>query len=382
MKACSTACALVAGAIALAAPTAAFAQLSGSCDRLLQHGISEITTTKSAEHAIAYKYHKFCGTDFATASDGTIANASLTVLGYGSGDAGYSTNQQRMKLVQWCETNKAFAASRSDLFEEAQALSVAALNSWTQCIDMARKDIRIRFTPNGPHSRFVSFEIDSTHDGNLKYLGLGLKQFTCTERMVRSASNQSVDVDAQPDIGNSNIHIDCERSPPRNEVREGVGTLTYEEGVISVNTSGPSLVVGFPQVVSQYQVTPPTSVLAFNAAQCPPGWREFEPARGRAVVGSGQGAGLTARALGQTGGAESHALTVEEMPSHDHGGSTHNSSVGSFVEFPARRDVAGTFSGDVRFSVSDHAHAIPAQGGGQAHPTMPPFVALLYCERS
>ncbi|MEW5709838.1 MAG: tail fiber protein [Pseudomonadota bacterium] len=40
--------------------------------------------------------------------------------------------------------------------------------------------------------------------------------------------------------------------------------------------------------------------------------------RGRAIIGAGQGAGLTSRSLGQTGGAETHALTEAEMPKHYH----------------------------------------------------------------
>jgi len=40
--------------------------------------------------------------------------------------------------------------------------------------------------------------------------------------------------------------------------------------------------------------------------------------RGRSPIGDGQGAGLTLRVLGQSGGEEEHALTIAELPSHDH----------------------------------------------------------------
>ncbi len=41
--------------------------------------------------------------------------------------------------------------------------------------------------------------------------------------------------------------------------------------------------------------------------------------RGRGTIGSGTGSGLTARTLAQTGGEESHLLTIPEMPAHTHG---------------------------------------------------------------
>jgi microcystin-dependent protein len=91
--------------------------------------------------------------------------------------------------------------------------------------------------------------------------------------------------------------------------------------------------------------------------------------RGRAVGGIGQGFELTNRALGASVGAETHVLSINEMPSHDHSGST-GSTTGGSVD---TQTIAA--SGDGGLTANDegsHSHSISAQGGGLAHNNMQP----------
>lgn len=53
--------------------------------------------------------------------------------------------------------------------------------------------------------------------------------------------------------------------------------------------------------------------------------------RGRTILGAGKGRGLTLHTLGQMGGEESHMLTLDEIPSHNH-------------EIPIRSSVAGGYT--------------------------------------
>lgn len=92
--------------------------------------------------------------------------------------------------------------------------------------------------------------------------------------------------------------------------------------------------------------------------------------RGRTVIGAGSGAGLTPRNVNASGGAESHTLTVAELPPHQHRLSTFPGSTTpaqSIVQYATQPYATGA------------ARYTYAAGDGAAHNNMPPFVALKYC---
>ncbi len=103
--------------------------------------------------------------------------------------------------------------------------------------------------------------------------------------------------------------------------------------------------------------------------------------RGRVVVGTGSGGGLTPRALADQGGEETHVLIDNEMPAHDHTINHNHAGSRSYVSFAQGtgagdnllRDDAG--SAIVTASVSA---ASGAAGSDAAHENMPPFIALDY----
>ncbi len=87
--------------------------------------------------------------------------------------------------------------------------------------------------------------------------------------------------------------------------------------------------------------------------------------RGRVIVGVGEGTGLTNRNIGSTGGAETHQLTVNQLPSHSHGISVSASDSGSTTT------VDGASGTDATIQTAN-------EGGNEAHNNMQPYQALNY----
>ncbi len=94
--------------------------------------------------------------------------------------------------------------------------------------------------------------------------------------------------------------------------------------------------------------------------------------KGRAIVGQGAGSGLTARSMGATGGAETHTLSTDEMPSHSH--NVDNTVQKSGLNTPSGLDNDGSEID----TVNTVSTASTSDGGGQAHNNMQPFTVLNY----
>lgn len=106
-------------------------------------------------------------------------------------------------------------------------------------------------------------------------------------------------------------------------------------------------------------------------------------ARGRTSIGVGTGPSLTARALGASGGAETHQLDSTQIPAHTHrvygttgGGSASTSSLANSINrgFAGSNDNTG--AGYITNAPTGGVQLVENTGGGTAHNNMQPFLAL------
>ena len=150
---------------------------------------------------------------------------------------------------------------------------------------------------------------------------------------------------------------------------------------------------------------PKGAVVAFNTTECPKGWDPFNPARARVIVGMGNPKGspddlgkdangdLTTYQLGDFGGTEKHKLTDDEMPKHEHNviGIEQDGSIGvkewghsiNGNGYSRRIDVddGRPFRREgTNIEIKGELIARPA-GEDSPHNNMPPYIALLYCEK-
>lgn len=100
----------------------------------------------------------------------------------------------------------------------------------------------------------------------------------------------------------------------------------------------------------------------------PDGWALCDGSNGtpdlrdKFVLGAGN-----SYSVGNTGGEETHTLTVEEMPSHSH----------SYAKYQ-RASTISTSSSSSRLTPSSSETYTGLTGGNQPHNNMPPYYALCY----
>lgn len=104
--------------------------------------------------------------------------------------------------------------------------------------------------------------------------------------------------------------------------------------------------------------------------------------RGRVVVGAGTGSGLTPYAVGDIGGTEAVALTVEEMPSHSHDDIGHVHTYqppGATLLAVAPGELPVLTPALLPASTTVGYASLTNTGGDEAHENRPPFMALRWC---
>lgn len=120
------------------------------------------------------------------------------------------------------------------------------------------------------------------------------------------------------------------------------------------------------------------AVVAFNASSCPSGWKPFDKAKGRTIIGAGKGDNLSDRTFGSVGGEEKHILTVDEMHKHTHEFHGDKSNLGAMDMGQAYSESLAKGKNPLEQKYTSSG-SISEAGGNSAHENMQPWLALMYC---
>ena len=232
--------------------------------------------------------------------------------------------------------------------------------------------------PQGPLADEVQSMIDKSArtEDEVKAL-IVANTVSATDIQVMIDNSMLTQEAVQVQIDNSIITADDVKdiiAAPLTEIRNSVDALPDEARVRALLESEVT-----PQVVAAS--VPKGAVVAFATA-CPAefGWKEYEPARGRFVVATGEhtDTGGTSRnftlGTGADDGEYRHTLTVDEMPAHRH----------SVERQGPTRGIEGLppIGTDGAIIATIEAEMTSTAGKGQPHNNVPPYIALHFCEKS
>ena len=172
---------------------------------------------------------------------------------------------------------------------------------------------------------------------------------------------------------------------PLNEIRATVAARPNEARVLALaketaDTSVQTLVeTQIPALIAT--AVPKGAVVAFATA-CPAesGWKEYEAARGRFLVAVGDHTDASghsrsfALGIGDNDGEYMHTLVADEMPAHRHAVERQGPTRGIEGLPPIGSD--GAIIATIEQEMSSTA------GKGAPHNTVPPYIALHFCEKT
>ncbi|MBL8507798.1 MAG: hypothetical protein JNM11_04990 [Chitinimonas sp.] len=363
---------------------------SETCNTILTMGLYNTTTASSSTDAQSLALSTFCSADYSNNSISSTQSAQIEAsYGLFSGGAGGTASKQDIitKQSQVCTLGFNSSAYSNKTSGYSKIIYQGSLDAWNKCQHIATKGVEFSIQPS---STLLGVTVLITAKPGLSAIYYGVEQLgSGTSKCTTMANGKVLNPSAsEPFIftASSNVTITCKR----NLVANGSDLSADAQDLVFV-TSADSLTVPLAAIGNFSRVTADKiksdtiatiglsgSVVAFSSQNCPTGWKPYEKARGRTIIGSGEGTGLSNRIFNSMGGTEKHKLTIAEIPQHSH------DFFGTGFNFGSM-DMSAAYTNSIAMGKSQLAAkftpsgSLSQTGGGGEHENMQPWLALQYC---
>jgi len=366
-------------AILFAFSSSAFADTT--CDLLARNVPQDVLIEGSALQQFQYQKRLVCSSDneaWGSANSKTL-NGSLSIPGFVDAILGTSSNEQNwgQNLKSFCSLDEQQAAMNTRSSLEIRHASTVAYQAVVDCVkEYAEQNGIFGLLDVSDHRDTFTIKVTHRSDGSSNWQVRG---FSVTPRSQATSCDNNVQqtsISKPLKVDTATFVISCQKDPKQAvlvTINTDAGALpTFH--IASIDDDIAALRTRVDQV--EANAIPKGTVGWFNLPACPPGWSDFEVARGRTVFGAGNSTNKDTRGVvisnwgvGQTGGEESHQLTIDEMPAHSHS-----------VQGYSGADSENINRGRALYNATNGSSG--STGGSKVHNTMPPFVALTACIRN
>lgn len=336
------------------------------CAELLRQGVVDFFQERSG-YVNESDVRNFLLDEQASTSSRTTGGSVKASYGAFAGKVNLSAQQAEASRKLFTKDDAEIVKNEGGFLRDVRTISRDALTAFNQCLQLSSHGIQVEVQVN-PDQLGATFTVrHGTHGSTSQLQSLQMfpvGAFVCRGNLAGMANTGGL-------IDTSALNMTCERKHTLDEK----GNPTAPAATIVVETKQGAFRRYFTALrpPPEVKVEPPPpvpsgAVLAFDQESCPEGWEDFNSGAGRVVIGVGKSQGLTERKHLDVGGSETHLLTIDEMPAHDHGGL-----------WGGGESMAGMNNGD-RYHTAGH-NKIRSDGGGKPHNNMPPFIALRLCRK-
>lgn len=355
-----------------------------SCDAILASGIRDYVGKTTELSSRSEFMEGLCSSDQSVQEQTRTRAASGRYGAFGARAGETKSSFDALRKAR-CESSSSMGDIRLNESDVSNLASASVVNAWLACMQLQKTN---RVTMSYDHlTDGFSVGLAHTSVGAPPSVQSYLVSPETAAADVKCRGALSESEESQPIALSSNHkYLNCARvvgaeQPFEVVLRTDIGSYRFSyDGqpparVQSIEAA--ELESNIESLQSQIDLLFPSGmVAAFDLDTCPDGWELLESVAGRTIIGAGPKTDLTSeRKRGERAGEEVHLLTVDEIPSHNHG----NGWLGAGDITPSEVAQAARYPGNLPTRKGSESSSV---GGSKAHNNMPPFLVLTYCKRS